>query len=69
MTDFDYFQGNFIEHGEFRGNLYGTSIAGLTDLVEGGYQPIITPHYQVSKKMLHSKSLVMYSKVLSFVCH
>ena len=40
--------GKFIEHGEFRGNLYGTSTDGIRDLITAGYQPAIAPHYQVT---------------------
>ena len=39
--------GKFIEHGEYRGNLYGTSTDGVRDLIGTGLQPIISPHYQV----------------------
>ena len=39
--------GKFIEHGEYRGNLYGTSTDGIRDLIQAGYQPAIGPHYQV----------------------
>ncbi len=41
-------EGRFLEHGEFRGNLYGTSVDGVRELQEAGLQPVITPHYQVS---------------------
>ena len=40
--------GKFIEHGEFRGNLYGTSTDGIRDLITAGYQPVVAPHYQVT---------------------
>ena len=43
----DIAAGKFIEHGEYRGNLYGTSVDGIRDFVQAGYQPIISPHYQV----------------------
>ena len=39
--------GKFIEHGEFRGNLYGTSTDGIRDLITAGFQTVIAPHYQV----------------------
>lgn len=45
----DIAAGKFIEHGEYRGNLYGTSVDGIRDFVQAGYQPIISPHYQVRK--------------------
>ena len=44
----DIAAGKFIEHGEYRGNLYGTSVDGIRDFVQAGYQPIISPHYQVT---------------------
>ena len=40
--------GKFLEHGEFKGNLYGTSVEGVRELQEAGLQPVLTPHYQVS---------------------
>jgi hypothetical protein len=43
----DIAAGKFIEHGEYRGNLYGTSVDGIRDFVHAGYQPLISPHYQV----------------------
>ena len=42
----DIAAGKYIEHGEYRGNLYGTSVDGIRDFVQAGYQPIISPHYQ-----------------------
>ena len=44
--------GKFIEHGEFRGNLYGTSTDGIRDLITAGFQTVIAPHYQVTFKGL-----------------
>jgi len=38
--------GKYIEHGEYRGNLYGTSVDSILDFMSEGFQPIITPHYQ-----------------------
>ena len=43
----DIAAGKFIEHGEYRGNVYGTSVDGIRDFVLAGYQPVISPHYQV----------------------
>ena len=48
--------GKFLEHGEFRGNLYGTSVDGIRELVGAGYQPVLTPHYQVHFTGSHSDS-------------
>ena len=43
----DISAGKYIEHGEYRGNLYGTSVDGIRDFAQAGYQPVISPHYQV----------------------
>ena len=51
--------GKFLEHGEFRGNLYGTSVEGIRDLIGAGYQPILSPHYQ-ALKMLRTPELKPY---------
>ena len=40
--------GKFIEYGEYKGNLYGTSLESVLSLVNAGYVCIISPHYQVS---------------------
>ena len=39
--------GKYLEHGEFKGNLYGTSTDGVRELLEAGLQTIVSPHYQV----------------------
>lgn len=60
--------GKFLEHGEFRGNLYGTSVDGIRDLIGAGYQPILSPHYQ-ALKMLRTPELrpyIIYIKPPSF---
>ena len=48
--------GKFIEHGEYRGNLYGTSVDGIREFVHAGYQPVISPHYQVRLLLLMRSS-------------
>ena len=48
--ELDIAAGKFIEHGEYRGNVYGTSVDGIRDFVLAGYQPVISPHYQVQTK-------------------
>lgn len=40
--------GKFIEFGEYKGNLYGTSAESVKSLVNAGYVCILNPHYQVS---------------------
>lgn len=41
-------EGKFIEFGEYKGNLYGTSAETVKSLVNSGFFCILTPHYQVS---------------------
>ena len=48
----DIESGKFLEHGEFKGNLYGTSTDGIRELIGAGYQPILTPHFQVVVMMM-----------------
>jgi len=48
--------GKFLEHGEFKGNLYGTSTDGIRELIGAGFQPILTPHFQ-ALKMLRTPEL------------
>lgn len=55
----DIESGKFLEHGEFKGNLYGTSVDGIRDLIGAGYQPILSPHYQ-ALKMLRTPDLKPY---------
>merc|ERR1719270_1475280 len=60
--------GKFLEHGEFRGNLYGTSVDSIKELIGAGYQPILSPHYQ-ALKMLRTPELkpyIIYIKPPSF---
>lgn len=40
--------GNFIEFGEYKGNLYGTSVESVKMLVDAGHVCVMNPHYQVS---------------------
>ena len=56
--------GKFIEHGEYRGNLYGTSVDGIRDFIQAGYQPIISPHYQVFFAEVHFFKSNMNSYVI-----
>ncbi|XP_023328596.1 MAGUK p55 subfamily member 7 isoform X2 [Eurytemora carolleeae] len=64
----DIDQGKFIEHGEFRGNLYGTSVDGVAELISAGYQPILTPHHQALKRLRTAelKPYIIYIKPPSF---
>lgn len=40
--------GTLVEHGEYKGHLYGTSAVTLKSMINAGYVVVITPHYQVS---------------------
>merc|ERR1719412_2593387 len=51
--------GRFLEHGEFKGNLYGTSTDGIRDLITAGFQTVLAPHYQ-ALKMLRTPNLKPY---------
>lgn len=46
--------GNFIEFGEYKGNLYGTSSESVKMLVNAGHVCILNPHYQVSFDFIKS---------------
>ncbi|XP_066991066.1 MAGUK p55 subfamily member 7 isoform X2 [Anabrus simplex] len=49
----------FIEYGEYKGNLYGTSAESVKSLVNAGYVCILNPHYQ-ALKMLRNPQLKPY---------
>lgn len=51
--------GNFIEFGEYKGNLYGTSVESVKMLVNAGHVCIMNPHYQ-ALKMLRTPQLKPY---------
>ncbi|XP_063238043.1 MAGUK p55 subfamily member 7 isoform X8 [Bacillus rossius redtenbacheri] len=51
--------GKFIEFGEYKGNLYGTSAESVKSLVSAGYVCILSPHYQ-ALKMLRTPQLKPY---------
>ncbi|XP_017771695.1 PREDICTED: MAGUK p55 subfamily member 7 isoform X2 [Nicrophorus vespilloides] len=57
--DEDIAAGNFMEYGEYKGNLYGTSCDSVKNLVSNGYVCIINPHYQ-ALKMLRTPQLKPY---------
>lgn len=42
--------GQFVEYGEYRGHLYGTSIETVRSIVNAGYICVMTPHPQVIAK-------------------
>ncbi|XP_023029209.1 membrane palmitoylated protein 7-like protein metro isoform X2 [Leptinotarsa decemlineata] len=51
--------GKFIEFGEYKGNLYGTSAEGVKTIVNNGNVCILNPHYQ-ALKMLRTPQLKPY---------
>ena len=60
----DIAAGKFIEHGEYKANLYGTSVDGIRDFAQAGYQTVISPHYQVC---IYLARVITYIKFL-FCC-
>lgn len=51
--------GKFIEFGEYKGNLYGTSADSVKSLVSSNHMCILNPHYQ-ALKMLRIPQLKPY---------
>lgn len=43
--------GKFIEHGEYKGQLYGTSAESVRSIVNSGSVCIFNPHYQAIKAL------------------
>lgn len=41
-------EGKFVEYGEYRGNLYGTSLDSVFTIVRSGRVCILNPHPQVT---------------------
>lgn len=60
--------GKFIEFGEYKGNLYGTSAESVESLVNAGYVCILNPHYQALKmlRIPQLKPYIVYIKPPSF---
>ncbi|XP_014605497.1 PREDICTED: MAGUK p55 subfamily member 7 isoform X4 [Polistes canadensis] len=56
--------GKFIEYGEYKGNLYGTSAESVSSLINAGYVCLLNPHYQALKMLRtpQSKPYVIYIK-------
>lgn len=52
-------KGKFIEHGEYKGNLYGTSIEAVRTIVNSGCVCVMNPHPQ-ALKMLRTPELKPY---------
>jgi guanylate kinase len=49
--DEDIAGGKFIEHGEFKGHLYGTSAESVKTTINAGAVCIMNPHYQAIKTL------------------
>ena len=56
--------GMFIEYGEYKGNLYGTSCESVGSLINAGYVCLLNPHYQALKMLRtpQTKPYVIYVK-------
>lgn len=56
--------GKFIEYGEYKGNLYGTSCESVSSLINAGYVCLLNPHYQALKMLRtpQTKPYVIYVK-------
>ncbi|XP_041987679.1 MAGUK p55 subfamily member 7 isoform X1 [Aricia agestis] len=55
----DISDGKFIEHGEYKGNLYGTSAESVETIVNTGRVCVLSPHWQ-ALKMLRTPRLRPY---------
>ncbi|CAH2103219.1 unnamed protein product [Euphydryas editha] len=55
----DISEGKFIEHGEYKGNLYGTSAESVETIVNSGRVCVLSPHWQ-ALKMLRTPRLRPY---------
>lgn len=49
--DADIEAGKFVEHGEYKGHLYGTSSESVKSIVNAGCVCVISPHYQAIKTL------------------
>ncbi|CAK1588160.1 unnamed protein product [Parnassius mnemosyne] len=55
----DISDGKFIEHGEYKGNLYGTSAESVETIINSGRVCVLSPHWQ-ALKMLRTPRLRPY---------
>ncbi|XP_026760056.1 MAGUK p55 subfamily member 7 isoform X2 [Galleria mellonella] len=55
----DITEGKFIEHGEYKGNLYGTSAESVETIINSGRVCVLSPHWQ-ALKMLRTPRLRPY---------
>ncbi|XP_055919450.1 MAGUK p55 subfamily member 7 isoform X3 [Eupeodes corollae] len=64
----DVSAGKFIEHGEYKGHLYGTSAESVKSIVNAGCVCILSPHYQAIKALrtVQLKPFMIHIKPPSF---
>ncbi|KAI5636417.1 guanylate kinase domain-containing protein [Phthorimaea operculella] len=55
----DIADGKFIEHGEYKGNLYGTTADSVETIINSGRVCVLSPHWQ-ALKMLRTPRLRPY---------
>ncbi|XP_026727975.1 MAGUK p55 subfamily member 7 isoform X2 [Trichoplusia ni] len=55
----DIAEGKFIEHGEYKGNLYGTTAESVETIINSGRVCVLSPHWQ-ALKMLRTARLRPY---------
>ncbi|CAH0578136.1 unnamed protein product [Chrysodeixis includens] len=55
----DIAEGKFIEHGEYKGNLYGTTAESVETIINSGRVCVLSPHWQ-ALKMLRTGRLRPY---------
>uniref|UniRef100_T1JH09 MAGUK p55 subfamily member 7 n=1 Tax=Strigamia maritima TaxID=126957 RepID=T1JH09_STRMM len=57
-------KGRFVEHGEYKGNLYGTSLETVKSIVNAGYVCVMNPHPQALKllRTAELKPLIIFIK-------
>ncbi|XP_067631805.1 MAGUK p55 subfamily member 7 isoform X2 [Eurosta solidaginis] len=58
----------FIEHGEYKGHLYGTSVESVKSIVNAGCVCVLSPHYQAIKALrtVQTKPFIIHIKPPEF---
>ncbi|XP_017481776.1 PREDICTED: MAGUK p55 subfamily member 7 isoform X1 [Rhagoletis zephyria] len=64
----DIAAGKFIEHGEYKGHLYGTSGESVKSIVNAGCVCVLSPHYQAIKALrtVQTKPFIIHIKPPEF---
>lgn len=64
----DIAAGKFIEHGEYKGHLYGTSGESVKSIVNAGCVCVLSPHYQAIKALrtIQTKPFIIHIKPPEF---